>query len=201
MRRRYPSYTVALPEVMGKLVTTRHYDRKRYPFCWNVKMYKAHSFDAVFQKMGQTFYLNAAEAVTMIPSMDDLRFEWEHGLQHWYDAALDTMQTNATDSETYKYVTPKLAKLWGLGEDSGPWDTGFEFQGRSSGWLCLTKFLGDRLDGFDLFQPEQYSELFNQRLCCMLEEVTQAVARREEEMLYQLAFQMKHNMPTVVPSE
>jgi hypothetical protein len=162
------------------------------------------TFDHIFKQMVKDYYVNEAEAIVRIPSVKKLADEWESEDRANVagEFALECMRATFTDDDTMKYVTPERERRWGLDNEPEGWDSKYTFIGRSGGHLALTHFMGYDLtdDDWDKNLPEIPNRVIH-RLCPMLEEIRYMVDHRDEELLFQLAFYMRYNMPEFVPQD
>jgi hypothetical protein len=203
------AWRAVMPRLLSKYpVDSRCDDRKRHALCWNVKMHNSPDFDKVWKKMctPDFEYINEAEAITRIPSIPNLREEWEQVSNAMYEAALETMRESFLGDDTMKFVTPEREKKWGISCGDNGLDCKYAFFGRSGGWLVLTHFMGMDIDTEMVELPEVGYEMHrlvdNYRLpylYAMIEEISHMVSHRDEELVYQLAFNMRYNMPETVP--
>ena len=209
----------AMPYLWSKWpVDDRAYDGKRYPLCWNVKMYKAVTFDMVLKRMctPDFEYINEAEAITRIPNIQKLREEWEGGVptpsdplgqqglsEIAYNDAIEEMRESMNGNDTMQFVTPERERRWGVQVPKEGLKCQYEFIGRSGGYLTLTHFMSLEIDSEGMFGTHDlYKLVDNWRLpylYAMIDEITNAVNSRYDELIYKLAFYMRYNMPHVVP--
>jgi len=196
-----------MPHIINECGTDdRAYSMHRNWLCWNVKMHTGPSFNEVWEKMCEEHYINEAEAITRIPSTRNLHNEWVKACDQHYDWAIEHMRSTFTGDDTMQYVTPERAKKWGVTPLDNRFDTKFEFVGRSGGWLALTHIMGMPIDSemrtskeLDYEMPKLVDNWRLPYLYAMMEEITDMVSNRYDELLYQMAYNMRYNMPDVVP--
>lgn len=190
-------------------VQSRYYAHKTYALCWDVKMLTHVSFEEVWAKMctsGYFEYINEAEAITRIPNIRKVKEAWHERNEDMYEAALETMHADYNgDTDTMQFMTPERELKWGIKVPEKGLDCKYQFVGRSGGWLALTSFMGVSVDA-DLIQfnngSQQMTLANNERLpylYAMIEEITWSVDHRQDELIYQLAFNMRYSMQDVVP--
>jgi len=201
------AYRKILPAVYNQCgVDDRYYDHEKFMLCWNVKIHKNFSFEEVFKKMctPEFEFINEAEALTIIPSMRKLESEW--GVVDRYEQAIENMQNCFLSEDTYNFVSPDMEKKYSVTYPNKGADCKWGFMGRSGGWLVLREFMGCPISQAHVSEwrsgdPAMYL-VDNWRLpylLAMMEEVTATVEHRHDELLYQLAFQMRYNMTNVIP--
>jgi hypothetical protein len=184
----------AFPKLLDRLdAGVRNYDHRLY-LCWNVKMNEMYSFDRVWKRMCKEHFVNEAEAVTIVPRIDDLREAWDgtHGMNA-YEYAIDDMRRSFADDDTYRTISPACAARWGIPYPEESWDVEYAFVGRSGGHLAIVKFEGRHLVWHDGEITDAIKDIPNGillNLCCMMDEIHHAVKVRHEEMEYKLAFEM-----------
>jgi hypothetical protein len=197
---------IMLRVMRGAGVSSRWYDHKEYPLCWNVKMDKAVTFDDVFACMVEHHYINEAEAILRIPSVAKLRHAWYNVENSMHEHVIEDMRGSFSSDDTMKFTTPERAKMWGIMDPKNGYDCKYQFVGRSGGWLALTEFAGNKIDseiycdpslGYEM--PRLVPNYWLPYLYAMCEEIGAIVVRRRKEMMYLLAFEMRYNMPEVVP--
>ena len=182
-------------------IQARHYGNVQ-PFCFNVKMYKDWSFKEVFDKMVEEHYLSPAEAIIEIRDVDALAQRWKDWYQTAYDTALEDMRTSYIEDDWARFVRPHLERKYRIKVPDDGWEVKFEQQGRSGGWMVLTRFEGIEFRTLTHDPDHQFmdvddvghdGDLYRRKLCAYLEECVHMLCEksRYNELLYQLAFQMK----------
>jgi hypothetical protein len=178
--------------VWGRLLdkaieTAKCEDYNGYNLAWNVKMHTVPNFRKVFKTMGETQYYNETAALLEVHKhLEAIEESWDGWLSEHWDMIVEDMRRtfDPKETDTMKYVRPDLEKKYNL-KAGTTFDTEFEFQGRSGGHLVLIRFDGRKNEGYDECTNEQ-----RRRLAAYIEEVGIMVSKRDEEFVYQAAFQL-----------
>jgi hypothetical protein len=195
-------WNTRLQEVcLANSIEARYYDGSWRPYCWNVKLHASPSFDAVFTKMGESFFICKADAVVSTPNMQRLKDQWQEEYDGLYTLAVEDMcgfftgREAETRGHTSRMIRPKIADKYKLSSDV-VFSAVFNFYGRSGGWLSLERFEGVTLRTVVSSPDHGFIDIddvdWMRSTCAYLEEVSLMTAAkvRDDELIYQLAFHM-----------
>lgn len=141
----------------------RHYDGHWHPLCFNVKI---HTIDLSFDHLLKLWREN--EGNPLYTHNEDwlkaAKEQYDESEESLFDWGIEDARRGFTDSDSYNH-------LW----DGTKIDVEYSFEGRSGGWLSITKF-----DGYKISQREKFD----------FTEMEYPTLRK----LYQLVIMLKHDL-------
>jgi hypothetical protein len=178
-------------------VVARHYDYWRW-FCWNVKMYKAPTYQQIYAKMVEGHYVCEEDAIVSIRNLQQLKKEWEKPecASNAHQWVMEDMCNTFTDVRmaTARSISPDTAAKFHIDPYPDEWKVTYEFVGRSGGWLSLEMFEGITMRHMTMDPQHTIVDMENdyaQKLCAMIEEISVIVSHRDNEYLYHMSEQLQ----------
>jgi len=139
-----------------KQANRRHYDRRAFLFCFDVKIYNLDlSFDNLLKVAKEHGDIDNLDDVMFLAGAKEQFAEHENILFDW---AIEDARETFTGRQGPNYYRPDddgFNMLW----DGTEIDVEFAFLGRSGGWLCITHWEGVALESEENLNDFSYKQL------------------------------------------
>jgi hypothetical protein len=168
-----------------------------YAISWDVKIRVAPTWEQVWQHVVTDNFLCESEAILHFGDIRALGERYNDALADGnaslWDMCTENMRTNVTDDDTWRTCSPRTYKRWGVRNDR-LYNVTYRFSGRSGGHLVIEQFESSHMHRESVQDITEWTGENIRGLLCLMDEVKQMVDKRDEEFVYQLAWNFYHNV-------